>query len=95
MKSMLVLGAVVLNVPRDMNGRVAKVATLRDVPPLSVGNTSLELIRYSSKRRLKPGCHGVRCIVQALSPASSYFGGVPLSKLTVSRIVRIDLEALL
>jgi hypothetical protein len=62
MKSMLVLGAVVLNVPRDMNGRVAKVATLRDVPPLSVGNTSLELIRYSSKRRLKPGCRGVRWV---------------------------------
>ena len=83
MKSMLVLGAVVLNVTRDMNGRVAKVATLRDVPPLSVGNTSLELIRYSSKRRLKPGCRGVRCINQ--SPASSYLGGVPWSKLTVSR----------
>jgi hypothetical protein len=69
MKSMLVLGAVVLNVTRDMNGRVAKVATLRAVPPLSVGNTSLELFRYSSKRRLKPGCRGVRCIDQALSPA--------------------------
>jgi hypothetical protein len=27
--------------------------------------------------------------------ASSYLGGVPLSKLTVSSIVRIDLESLL